>query len=375
MPTRTKGDTSGKANGISVRGVVVEVYSYDSTAGYAAGKGTDANPINTIYVDVMCYGKFNGRIARVLWTYDRSGLHDGPVMTPRPATFDIQGTFNVDHGSNPAGWDGDHVIVSFLEDDLGQPYVSRCMPHPSSDRGNSELAVGHRMRIKSTDGRTRLWKHQGAVFGADKAGNWLVDLRRAHTGEYLADGLEPAQKLDGSVGNYNVLVPEGSKFKVAITKSDQTVDSQSANPDDNTTSVEVENNKLTVKIDGGVPLTLVCEGGAWTLTNTGDTTLDTDGKVHLGTGAAHPIIHGDTYQTDQTAKNTPVAAHLTGIAAASAALAGTVAPAEIATIPGLWAAILAFAAGLGVTGATAGSAVSAFDSAVAAQLSADVDSK
>lgn len=372
MPTPGAMDTAGRAFGLTLRGVVVSVYEYDTEG----PPGLEGQSPNALYVDVMCYGRHQGRLPRVLWTYDRSGLQEGPIVTPRKTSFDVQGEFDLDSVSNPANWDGDHVIIGFLEDDLTQPYVQRCLPHPSSDIGNSELAVGHRMRVKEEDGVTRLYKNNGGVFGLDKDGNWLLDLRAAHSGQLNEDGTEPLASLDGTNGNARLLLPENSSLRIGITKDAQTLDSHDPNPDSETTSILVENNKITIEIEGGPPLTLTMEGGDWTLANTGDTTLNTDGAVHLGTGATHPIIHGDTYQSDMNTMNAVVSAHFNGILAAITAFAGAQSvPIAASADSAIWLALIASLSTIGGTGAAAGAAVSAFDAAIAAQLSSDVDAK
>jgi len=294
MPKVTSG--MGRTTGYNLMAVVMNVYAYDSDTPFTSAP-------NTLYVDVMCYGDlYNGRLNRVLWASPRSGLHEGPIDPPRPTTMDITGVLlDKSSGSNPANWDGDHVIIGFLDQNFSKPYVQTCIPHPSSDIGNSTRAIGHRLRVLEADGRPRFWKHQGSVFGLDNAGNWLVDLRRAHKGDYQSDGSEPDPELSGDRGNATVLLPEGSSFRVGITKSTQEAESHEADPDSETTYVEVQNNKVEVRIEGGSPLTFTLEGGDWTVHNTGDTTLNTDGKVHLGTGADHPVVHGDTYVADHEA--------------------------------------------------------------------------
>jgi len=381
MPTRQNPSNAGRANGLTVRGVVVAVYAYDSEEPVSASE-EDGLAINSIYVSVLCYGKvFNGVLPRVLWTHDRSGLHDGDVSLPRPTTIDITGDFDPNSGSNVANLDGDHVIIGFLDDDLAQPYVLRCIPHPSSDIGNSARATGHRMRLKKEDKTPRLWKHQGSIFGLDMNGNWLVDLRRAHTGEYEPDGQEPAPGLSGDVGNVQIFLPEGSRYKIGITKGAQEATSHDPDPDTNTTSLEIENNKITMKIDGGTPQNLILEGGNFTLENAEDTTLNTDGKVHLGTGANHPVIHGDTYQSDMNTMNPQVKLAWDQLFTLFQLAFTTLNP-FILVPPPLEPAFAAYAAAMGpgyIAAMTimqsAGLAVQTFDSATAGQLSTDVDAK
>ena len=150
------GNRQVRAQGLQVRGVVVAVYVYDSEG---LINQPNVQP-NAIYVDVLIYGRHNTVIPRVLWTTERSGLHEGEICIPRAATIDTTGNELDLTRAKPQSLDGDHVIIGFLEDDLTQPYVVRAVQHPSSDIGNSEKPLGQRMRLLESDGNPRLWKHR-----------------------------------------------------------------------------------------------------------------------------------------------------------------------------------------------------------------------
>lgn len=206
-----------RANGMTFRGVVVAVYVYDSPEGPNT-IDVGAQP-NALYCDVLCYGRYEGVIPRVLVTFDRSGMHEGEISIPRAARIAANETLDPDH-TNPANMDGDHVIVGFIEDNTRQPYIQKYIPHPSSDIGNSSKPAGQRMRLKVLDGEPRLWKHKGMVWGANADGNFQVDLTEAHSGSYQADGSEPPVAGDGSVGHFLVLLPAGSTAEVRIDGGD-----------------------------------------------------------------------------------------------------------------------------------------------------------
>lgn len=207
MPNRQR---VGVTQGWNIRGVVINSYYYDDQR--AIGTRRDVSP-NALYVDVMGYGRYSGLIRGVLWTADRTGLQEGDISLPRPTTTDITGTLNINHSSNPASWDGDHVVVSFLEDDPGLPFVVRSIHHPSSDIGNAALQPGHRMRILKADGQPRFWKHKGVYFGVDNTGNYILDTTRGHTGGYAVDGSELPN--DGPTsGGVTVNIPNGAEFKI-----------------------------------------------------------------------------------------------------------------------------------------------------------------
>ena len=210
IPTAPRASTPG---GQTFRGVVIAVYVYDSADGLDAM--ANAPTYNGIYCDVRTYGRWNQIIRRVLWTSDRQGMHEGAIDLPRPTTLDTAGDLNVNI-SNPASMDGDHVIVGFLEDDWAQPYIQRSIPHPSSDIGNDGKDLGQRMRVTDADGHPRFRKHRGVAWGVDKDGNYLIDARTAHKGEYQENGKEPDPAEDGSSGNYVVKLPKASTVTISI---------------------------------------------------------------------------------------------------------------------------------------------------------------
>jgi hypothetical protein len=72
------------------------------------------------------------------------------------------------------------------------------------------------MRLLEQDGHPRLQKHRGVVWGTDTDGNFLIDARRAHDGEYQADGSEPDPANDGSTGNFLMQLPQNSTVTIQI---------------------------------------------------------------------------------------------------------------------------------------------------------------
>lgn len=315
-----------RPGGLNLRGVVVAVYVFDDD-GYPQPEDRP----NTVLVDVLTYGEHNTYIPRVPWTYERSGLHEGDVSLPRAATIDTEGDLNL-LNSNPRNLDGDHVIVSFIENSLNQPYISRSIGHPSSDRGNAAKPVTQRLRLVRGDGHPRLWKHRGAAFGFDRDGQFLLDTRGAHSGEYRADGTEPDPTENGSNGNVLATLQPGSAFRVTGGET-----------------VEVQ--------------------------NTGDTVLDTDGSVLIGTGASHPIVHGDTYQTDQGAKNQAIAQAMLQLQSAMATAVGSLGSPATAPLPVVGADLVPILAAIQVAALAVQTAVVQYDAAIGGQLSGDVRSK
>lgn len=315
-----------RANGLTVRGVVVAVYVYDTSATELFQNQNVQ--VNDIYVDVLIYGRHNTVLPRVLWTKARSGLHEGDISLPRAATLDTSGgDLNV-ATAKPQAMDGDHVIVGFLEDDLAQPYVVSSLNHPSSDIGKSDSdPLGQRTRLVAADGNPRLWKHRGSAFGIDTDGNFILDTRTGHGGEYQADGAEPSATQNGSNGNLTATIQPGA----------------------------------TVAVTGFEGLNIQ---------NTGNTALDTNGTVGLGTGASHPLVYGDTYQTDQGIKNQTIITAATAAVSAISSATGTVGtPVQNA------AAIVALGTALSTFISAVQTALTQYDAAISAQLSPDVTTK
>lgn len=215
---------SGKANGLQVSGVIIDVFGYEHKDRLGTARSISSN---AIYVSVQCYGRYQCFLPRVLYTHDRSGVHEGDIQLPRGTTVSYT-TLDTEN-ADPMTLDGDHVIVSFLDDDLNRPYVLRTLPHPISDTGNSGRSLGHRIRIKEdTDAAAgsssrlkspRYWKHRGSYFGVDEKGNYVIDLTRAHNGDYqvTSNGIEEPTPPGGpDNGNYLIRLPANAKVTLSI---------------------------------------------------------------------------------------------------------------------------------------------------------------
>lgn len=215
LPKGSPADGVLRARGMTLQGVVVTVYVYDSHQ--AANTVADGTTPNTIYCDVLCYGKHEGVVPRVLVTHgERAGLQEGDISIPRATTIAVNGPLD-QLQTNPAMMDGDHVIIGFLEDDLKKPFILRYMSHPSSDIGNDGNPAGQRMRLKEADGQPRFTKHKGSYWGIDADGNMVFDLTKAHDGSsYQSTGAEPPPLGDGSVGNVTLKLPAMAKVTVQI---------------------------------------------------------------------------------------------------------------------------------------------------------------
>jgi hypothetical protein len=314
MPKAIRRGDEYRANGLLVRGVVIQTYAEDEAQPIVA-PGDSAIPQTKVYCDVLVYSDIpnvrQGFLPRVLVSQERGGMHEGAIWKPRAARIDTTkgsidtGLFRVD----PRDIDGDHVLVGFMDDALNQPVILRGLPHPRRDVGNSAEELGVRMRLRKSDGEPHFEKHRGSFWGADDKGNFVIDLRRAHSGQYGTDGSEPPAPEDGAHGNFIVKMPV--------------------------------NSTLRIELGSGRVVEINDETGEITVTNV-DLNLNASGNVNIGAGAAHPLVHGDTWQTAHGAYDAAVAGMLGLINAVFAAMAAEKIVVEL-NHPATTAAILALA--------------------------------
>lgn len=219
IPKRTPLPYPLKARGLILRGVVVATYVVDD-GDHPGADGSNANGPRSVYCDVIAYSSLSGMrwrsIPQCLVRQDRGGIHDGGVWKPRAATKDITGgPLDPNRGSNPANWDGDHVLIGFIDDSLNLPVILGGIPHPNADAGVGDSSTRQRLQLKVVDGDPRFVKHHGSHFGIDGDGNWLMDSRFAHGGELEEDGSEPAPPTDGK-GSHTAKLPLDASHAVVL---------------------------------------------------------------------------------------------------------------------------------------------------------------
>ena len=186
-----------------LRGVVVATYLLDdANHPYAAGSPTLAKP-TAVYCDVLCYSNVNGMkwaaIPKAMVLQDKGNMHSGRVWKPKASTMDVTGIlFSADGICNPANFDGDHVLVGFMDGLQNQPIILGGVPHPSRDLGNENRSAGHRTYLKTTDGDPDFFKHHGTYYGIDDTGAFVVNTTMANNGQILPDGTEAPPPVDGS---------------------------------------------------------------------------------------------------------------------------------------------------------------------------------
>lgn len=240
------------ARGLQLRGAVLRVYTSDAEDNRLSNATVTRNvPANrqaiyltargprtqaparrrVLYCDVFVYTSFRGMrftlLERVLIPQPAGGLHTGTIWRPRATTkrLDLrEGTRQI----NPADLDGDHVIVSFLDDDLAQPFVLANIPHPQSDVG--QPASRRSLAVRTADDHPKITKHNGIEYGVTGEGNFVVDLVRANDGKTDDQGRAPRLPTEPvSVSNIEVPSTAGS---VDITlRGGQTVRIRILDPD------------------------------------------------------------------------------------------------------------------------------------------------
>ena len=206
------------ANGLLLHGVVMATYVTDDD-NHPQAEDSFGVP-TAVYCDVIAYGSLPGQrwqtLAKVLVSQNRGGLRRGDIWKPRATSVNILGELNEDTGSNIGYFDGDHVLIGFLNNNLDQPIILRGLPHPSRDTGNQDLISGKRMKLKLADGDPEFCKHHGVHWGVTDAGDFLVDSTFGNDGSISGDGKEPAAATDGSAGNQVYKVPKDSEYAVVF---------------------------------------------------------------------------------------------------------------------------------------------------------------
>lgn len=203
------------ANGLLLRGVVVATYVTDDEDHPEARRG--ANPA-AVFADVLVLSSMPGLRWRVLAHCEvaqGAGIHSGHIWLPRAATVDIATSLDPDGGSNPANWDGDHVLVGFLDDQLNQPIVLGQLTHPSADQGTDRSDHRRGVKIKQIDGLSDFRKHHGSWYGVDEFGSLRFDTRFANGGDVDDAGREPRAPVDGR-GDVTFKLPLDGDFEVYL---------------------------------------------------------------------------------------------------------------------------------------------------------------
>jgi hypothetical protein len=261
--------------------------------------GDDGKDPVGVYCDVLVYSTMPGMhcygIPRVLVLQDRGGMHNGRIWKPKATTMDVTGSpLDPDTGTMVGNMDGDHVLVGFLDNNLGMPVILGGIPHPSHDVGIPDPAQpGHTRGLKLADGDPDWFKHNGVVYGIDGAGNYVVDSRYGNDGTLLQDGAEAAPPTDGK-GAQSYHLPMDAEHRVEfwdmadptapVSKSYQSIkkDAYELSLDDVKVWLKMLQAALELKLDGGATLKVENK--------------DADAVLTLGDGAKSAMI-AEAFQT------------------------------------------------------------------------------
>ena len=223
VPTQAAASSGfNRANGLLLRGVVVKTYEVDNPQ-HPMVLDT---PV-AIYCDVLTYSGPTGvrwrGLTNVLVSQEIGGMQRGSIWKPRATTMNINNlAVDVDSGPQPSTWDGDHVLVGFMDDSLSQPVILRGIPHPSSDAMNELKPIGNRMSLKLLDGDPSFWKHHGSFFGVEDVGDFVVDTTQANTGMLLPGGQEMPPPVDGT-GSQLYNLPKDAKYSIVLNDMSPTI--------------------------------------------------------------------------------------------------------------------------------------------------------
>lgn len=207
-----------KARGLLLRGVVTATYVTDNDGHPQAGDSFGIP--SAVYCDVLVYASISGQrwftLGKVLVSQSRGGIHRGDIWKPRATTQNLLGDLNEREGSNVGYFDGDHVLIGFLNDSLDQPIIIRGLPHPSRDVGNDNYELGKRVKLKAVDGDPEFHKHHGVYWGVDDQGNHVVDTTFGNDGSIDAGGKEPDPPTNGTQGNQIRKIPVDSSHELIV---------------------------------------------------------------------------------------------------------------------------------------------------------------
>lgn len=241
-----------RARGLQLKGVVMATYVLDDPNHFQLDGRTGRDRAVGVYCDVLCYSNIPGMRWRMLprcMVLQRAGMHDGEIWKPKASTMDITGNeLDADGGGNPANFDGDHVLISFVNDNLNEPIIEGAIPHPGLDTGNEESQHRRRVGLRQVDGSPRFYKNHGTYFGVDDNGNWVLDTRYAHDGKLKDDGKEPDPPTDGK-GAQTISLPLDAEYTIKFYDM-----SDPENPEEKVVSEFVKNKWRVKFVDSGLEL-------------------------------------------------------------------------------------------------------------------------
>lgn len=210
-------------NGLLLRGTVMATYVTDHP-NHPKILDIKNKPL-AVYCDVLVYPSIPRQrwftLKQVLVSQKRGGLHDDDIWKPKATQMNIvTQVLEPTVSANPGQFDGDCVLVGFMNNSFDEPIILKGLPHPSRDVGNEAYELGKRLKLKLVDGTPNnaaaLDKYQGVFRGVDNLGNHIVDSTFGHAGILLPLGLEPPPDILGISGNQTRNLPENSKHETVL---------------------------------------------------------------------------------------------------------------------------------------------------------------
>jgi hypothetical protein len=261
MNMATPGTESPLRSSRLVRGVVINTYFADEEIrdGRADGQSIQRG----VACDVLTYGGPNrGFLPRVAVAQERHGISDHDLWIPRPTTKDLStGAAPVfarspgERAGNPADFDGDHVLVEFIEGSAHQAVITKAIAHPRAT-----------YRPVKADEIVRRMRARGTVVSVDVSGNVDLDTTRANSGELNADGEEtPAD--DSAHGQVTLRVAKSANLLVR---------GQDVDGNERTFELSIQEGVFEVKLN---------DGNSFRVSGDGDGTT-----VQIGNGGMHAIL-------------------------------------------------------------------------------------
>lgn len=188
-----------RADGLLCRGVVLWVREYDDPTRTKPKGGTKPGLVPGGYIcDVLVYSP--GPICTVLRevpiSMDSAGLNDHVLWRPRDAGVDISTSdFTVSnpelkYASKARNMDGDHVLISFLDNSLNKPIIVGQVPHPNNNR-----------RASVNDATTYKYRRliRGISLGVTTSGDVEIDTTQASDGSINSSGGEIPTSTSGHI--------------------------------------------------------------------------------------------------------------------------------------------------------------------------------
>jgi hypothetical protein len=211
-------------------------------------------------------------------------LNDHDLWKPRGTTVDLStgnapllpqfgNVDNAEQLGDARDFDGDHVLIEFLEGDTQQAFVrADQLPHPRSTF-RMELAQGDRQRSR----------FRGVIQETDDKGNWTLDATRANDGK--PDPTEDGQETP-AVSNSALSDAEKSAFGnvtlKASNKSEFNVLGVDDNDGDEQFRLRMKANELLTQLGGDITLLLTGNQGNANMT-VGDGAVSAAIAEHLAT--------------------------------------------------------------------------------------------